>query len=515
MILFDKFADLFKKEVPAHEAEAIFNRLNVDEFFSYLNNLYNPSELIEKMGGLENIDKLYKDPEIYAAIDKRMAALLDTRLVLDGGPYLQFFQDQIIPHERQLKQDFWWTVFNGYGVEQIIYKEDRSGEIEGFQKEEFWRFAPLPDLIHVKVQYTSSPNLMNKVLPYGKWVLTTNNGTYFNPTGDVMAERLIQPWLFRCTAWDLWIDFAKKFSQGFMHGKVQDQKSVKDFRAKLEKAAKGAIIVTDKNSELNLIQPSRDTSIYNTIDDKTIASIKKVILGETQTSDVSGGTYASSYIHNEVRLEKTRADINLVEDAINKVIEQIAAVNGLTGELPRATLIYDPGLNKELADRDAVLYTQGVRFNKKYYENSYGLKDDEFDITEETTPSFFNQQKKSLFLNPDDLKNYLELDKQCSHGKSSIKLAPSINRKKNKSDQEKEEVVGLLNRNGRSPIDIDDLTNAILTSKDSKDLDNKLNALFYQDSPEFIDLLTNSLYYTAAKGARLGNPKKVKPDEDE
>src|SRR5690606_1670872 len=267
MLFVDNIRDiLFKKEIPEHEAEAIFNRLDVDQFFSYLNNLYDPSELIEKMGGLHNLDKLTKDSEIYAAIDKRIAALLDTRLILDGGPHKKFFEDQIMPHERQLKQDFWWTVYNGYGVEQIIYKEDRSGEVEGFQKEEFWRFMPLPDLIHVKVVHTSNVELMNKILPYGKWVLTTNNGTYNNPTGDAMAERLIQPWLFRCTSWDLWIDFAKKFSQGFMHGKVEDKKHVTDFRKKLEKAAKGAIIVTDKNSELDLIQPSRDTGIYSTID---------------------------------------------------------------------------------------------------------------------------------------------------------------------------------------------------------------------------------------------------------
>lgn len=506
MILFDKFKDLFKKEVPAHEAEAIFNRLDVDEFFNYLNNLYNPSELIEKMGGLSNLDKLYKDPEIYAAIDKRMAALLDTRLVLDGGPHLQFFLDQIMPHERQLKQDFWWTVYNGYGVEQIIYKEDRSGEIEGFQKEEFWRFVPLPDLIHVKVQYTSNPALMNKILPYGKWVLTTNNGTYFNPTGDAMAERLIQPWLFRCTTWDLWIDFAKKFSQGFMHGKVQDQKAVKDFRAKLEKAAKGAIIVTDKNSELNLIQPSRDTSIYNIIDDKTIASIKKVILGETQTSDVQGGTYASSYIHNEVRLEKTRADINLVEESINKVIEQIAAVNGLTGELPRATLIYDPGLNRELADRDSVLYSQGIRFNKKYYENAYGLKEDEFEVVEvNQTPSFFNAQKKSLYLKPEEVKSYMGLTEGC---KTCSQLAPNLTYKTNKQEEEREDMVKFLKRNGHEPIDFDDLMNAILTAENESDLDKKLLALMDQDSPELIDTLTNTFLYAAARGAMLGNPGK-------
>ena len=200
--------ELFNKEVPKGSFEAIFNRLDVDQFFNMLSNLWEPSELIRKMGGLHNLEKLYKDDEIYAAVDKRIAALLDTNLTLEGNntELVKFFEDQLIPHEYQLKQDFWWAVPYGYSVEQIIYHPDRSGKVIAFQKEEFHRFEPQSDLIHIKLVDTTNNEWRNKILPYGKWVLTTNNGSYYNPFGDLMFERLIMPWIFKCNGWDLWID---------------------------------------------------------------------------------------------------------------------------------------------------------------------------------------------------------------------------------------------------------------------------------------------------------------------
>ena len=513
----EKFPGLFKRELPSTEVEALFSRLDVDQFFTRLNNLWNPGELISKIGGHRNLDLLYKDAEIYAAIDKRIAALLDTKLVLEGPDenLVKFHMEQLQPHEQQLKQDFWWTVYNGWGVEQIIYDPNRSCKVIGFQREDFWRFEPLQDLIHVKLVYTTNMSNLNRVMPYGKWVLTTNNGTYSNPMGDPMAERLIQPWIFRCNAWDLWMDFAKRFANGFMHAQIDDVTKKDEVRLALEKAGKSAIIVTDKNSTLSMIQPSRDSSLYSTIDDKTIASMQKVILGETQTSDMQvRGSSASAGVHNEVRLEKTRADIKLVEKAINETIMQIGAVCGQDPlKLPKAKLIYDPGLNAELAERDSVLVTTGVKFTKKYFENNYGLKEDEFEIVDTTVQGngLFKPQKKSLFLSPSEVKEYIGAAEKC-HDCRSIELAPNVARKETRQSDEKEETVAFLNRNATPPINIEDVLAAITLSTNRKELDENLTALFDNRSTEFEDILTDTLYYNASQGALFGNPEKVETE---
>lgn len=519
------YEKMFKKEIeqPVEEKDAhyaaFFSRLDVDGFFQSLSNYYNPSDLIRKLGGVENFYKLKKDVDIFAAWDKRIAAVLDTRMNIDGEDkeLVKIFEEELKPHERQLKLDFMDTQFNGYGVEQIIYNKDSSGKIDGFQKEEFWRFEPLPDLIHVVLRQTSNQQWANKVMPYGKWILTTNNGSYYNPTGEPLAEKLIMSWIFKCNGWDIWIDFAKRFSNGFMHGKIEDGSKKDEFRRTLEKAGKSAVLVTDKNTELNLIQANKDSSIYNALIDKTISSINKAVLGETLTTNVgANGSYAAASVHNDVRLEKTMSDISLMEFAFNSIIEQAAAVKGFDGRsLPKVTFTYETGLNAELATRDASLKAAGVKFNKKYYVKNYGLKEDEFEVeVVEASPFSFNANKnKRTFLKPEDVNTFLGYKKPCGHRSLNLSDDSKINRKINKSFNEKEELVQTLNRLTDSPISTEDLIAAINVSKNSKELDENLALLFDQKNNSFIDVLTEALYNAAAKGALQGNPEIIKKED--
>lgn len=516
MSWYDKIEELFKRKVKKNEFEAIFKRMDFDEFFNSLSNLWAPSELIKKMGGYHKLEVLYKDPDIYSAIDKRTAALLTTEMQFDGPDesLVKFFEEQLRPHERQLKLDFWWTIYNGWGVEQIVYEEDGSGRVAGFQREEFWRFEPMKDLIHVKLVNSNNREYLNKVLPYGKYVLTTNNGTSYNPFGDAMAERLILPYIFKCNGWDLWMDFAKRFANGFMHGRIEDMAQSGDLRMALEKAGKSTIFVSDKNTELSLIQPSRDSSIYDMIDGKTVRSIQKVILGETQTSDMQErGSSGSAGVHNEVRQEKTWADIELITKGINEVIRQIGDVNGFDRRLlPKVTLTWDPDFSLEQAARDQTLYGMGVRFKKDYYRKTYGLKEDDFEVEEvKQEPSWGFKATGKSFLSPEEMANYIGLKK--SDHKCAIHLDASDTRKSRRQEKEKEEIVGLLSRNSAPPIDPDSLIAAILSSKDEKELDEKLVALFNIRNNGFADDMAKGLYLAAARGAMLGNPEVL--DEEE
>ena len=510
MNLFDKFSGLFKREI---EKETDFHsRMDIDSFFSSLNNYWRPNELIEKLGGKHNFELLTKDSDIFAALDKRMAALLDTKLTFENGDESlnKWFTEQLLPFERQLKQDLFWTAFNGYGVEQIIYDEDRSGAISGFQREEFWRFKPLKDLLHVQCIHSNDSEIRNQVMPYGKFVLTTNNGTSYNPFGDSIAERLIMPWIFKCNGADLWMDFAKRFANGFMHAKIEDAEQSEIVRSALEKAGKSAIIVTDKNSELNLIQPNRDSSLYLGIDERMVKAIQKVILGETQTSDMQdrGGSMSSS-IHNEVRLEKTRSDIDMVEDGIDEIIFQVALVNGFIRDerdrkmLPKASIIYDPSFNMELATRDATLRAMGVKFSKNYYVKNYGFNEDDFEIEKVSYSPF---KAKRTFLSKEDVDGFLGVH-NCSHHNFD-----GATRKGNKRSTEIDEIIKVVDRKADAPIDAEDLIAAILSSTNDSDLDSKLLALMDNKNNSFVDHMTQALYLSAGRGALMGNPKVLKDE---
>lgn len=510
---YERFKDLFKRKIEPTSIDSIFSRMDVDQFFATLNNMWHPKEVLKKIGGPSNIDILTIDPDIYSAIDKRIANIHTTQIGFEGenNQLIEFFKDQILPHERQLKEDLWWAVFQGYAVEQIIYNEDRSGRVVGFQKEEFWRFEPQPDLIHIRCVHTTNSELSQKILPYGKWVLLTNGGTSYNPIGKMMAERLINPWFFKCTGWDLWIDFAKKFANGFIHAKIEDTDQSDKVKKRLMEYGKSGIIVTDKSTDIILNQPSRDSSLYDLLNSRSISAINRVILGETLTSDVDGGgSYSAAKIHNGVREDKTWSDISLIEKGLNEIIRQIGDVNGFPEEaLPKAVISWDPGFNIEQAERDSRLSALGVKFKKEYFEKTYGLNPDDFDIKEETVSPWGFSKKKDSFLSLQDMKDYIGAPPPCAH-----KLDAQSSRYARRYEDETDEIVSFLKRNAAPPIDPEDLASAILTSNTEKELDEKLEALFNTRNNAFVDQMTEALYYAAARGAMLGNPEVIKDEKE-
>lgn len=519
-----KYEYLWKKEIDPNEALAVFKRLDVEQFFNALNNMWHPSTLVRKIGGWEKLDVLYKDPDIYAAIGKRQSALVDTKMTLEGPNEAlnQWFTEQLGPHERKLKKDFWWSVFNGYGIEQIIYEEDMSGKIKGFQREDFWRFEVLPDLIHAKLVFTDNAEYRGKIVPYGKFVVTVNDGSASNPHGDSMGERLITPWIFKCTAWDLWIDFAKRFANGFLHSKISDINAKDRIYAALERAGKSSILVTDKDTETNMISPPRDSSLYAMIDEKTVRCIQKIVLGETLTSDQTlRGSTGAAEVHNDVRVEKTMDDIDLVQNAINETIYQIALVNGFDlTQIPKCVLNYEPRATLEIVTRDKISYDMGVRFNKQYYVEKYGMNPDHFEVVDTTassSPFGFSRRGKTTYLSRDQMRKFIGMSSghKCPVHNLAANPEAAASRKGARQEQEKEDIVAVLNRTANAPLDVNDLISAIQTSKNEKELDEKLVALFDTRNNAFVDDMTNALYYSLTLGAMLGNPQTVKTDEEE
>lgn len=418
--IFNSIIDkLYKREINKTNIASYFERIDLDNFFTNMSYYVDPNELILNIGDRRVLEKLMYDGEIYAAVDKRLAALTTTNLIIESESeeLKRFFEDQILNHERQLKTDFFQAVLFGYSVNQIIYKPDRSGEVDGFQREDFWRFEPMRDGIHVKLRNSvyGSGISSNEVLDYGKWILTTNNGSFSNPLGESVLSRIYLPWLFRCQAWDLWMKFAERYSMGFLIGTTdaENQEQINAFLTQLKSAVKGAALAVNSGSTIQLVQPNRDSSIYSIIDEKTVNLFYRVILGETQTSMMAErGSSGSAEIHNQVRIEKTRSDIYMVQNAFNETMKQIGAVNGIEPDMiPKAILSIDMGLETDRATRDSVLAGTGqVKFTKKYFVDKYGYEEDEIDLAPEIKlPDFFNKQnEKSLFLTKEDLEQYLK-----------------------------------------------------------------------------------------------------------
>jgi len=507
MAFYDRFKDkLFKAELPkkgSPEASALYERVDLENFLSNLHYYNDPVEFINRIGRRE-LERLYaSDGEIMAATDKRIAALQtsDVQIVTESKELEDFFNRNLVSHSYQLMEDFWWSVAYGYSVEQIIYNEDLSGEVQGFQREAFWRFDPLSDLKQVILKSSGNSSTkvdLNQTLPYGKWVLTVNKGTARNPRGEAIYNRLYQPFLFRCGGYDFWFHFLKRFASGFLIGKTMgDNNQIKGMRLALDTAAKGGTIAIANEDSVEMINSAQKGDSYKIFTDNILNTYLRVILGETQTSVMEvRGSSASAEVHNGIRAEKTLSDIKLVEKSFNETLYQIALVNGIDLERNpvRIKIVPSQSIDAGRAERDSKFKQSGVaNFTKKYLMEQYGFKEDDIEIPVKDPLSglgFSEDQKKNLFLT--GVKNH-----EC------MEFAPD----NDQAFSEVEDLVALLEKLDISPLDSESLVAAVFASTSKKDLEKNLESLFDQDNPEFTDVLTEALYSSVAKGYRRGDKK--------
>jgi phage gp29-like protein len=114
-------------------------------------------------------------------------------------------------------------------------------------------------------------------------------------------------------------------------------------------------------------------------------TIQRVVLGQTLTSSIGkgGGSYAAAKVQNEVRDDKRRADVRMIVRTIQSLVDALWELNAFTGDPPRFELQDDVGLEKDRADRDAILADKlGVRFTPDYFTERYDLNEDDFTIVD-------------------------------------------------------------------------------------------------------------------------------------
>jgi len=484
---------LFKAELPdksSSEFASLFERTDLERLVNTINHHTELERRINRVGNRRDLEIIYfHDLEIFAAWEKRLSAIHNCNLeiVTESEELKQFFEDQLLPFEYDLKEDFMWAIPYGYSVQQIIYNPDRSGNVIGYQRENFWRFEPLKDLKHVILRTTgniTSSGDTNKVLPYGKWVLSTNKATTYNPFGDALFARLYIYWVMRCSDWDSWSKFIEKHGGSFFVGKTPNPEDVEALRTTLDKAMKSAAIAVTTEDEVSVSSSTNKGEGYKIFDDQIVNQYLRVILGETQTSKMEArGGSQSAQTHNEVRKEKTMSDARLIEKSFNETIRQIALVNGidLVKTPVKAKISMAQGLENDRADRDVKLNSQGVKFTKKYYMEKYGLQEDEIEDEIGSEEPLLNFKQTSGL---------------------PIKLEDTPKSRKVINGQPKvDELIDLLLKSGISPLNNDDIIGAVRASTGVEDLESKLTALFEQDNTAFSEELAKTLYHAGILGA--------------
>ncbi|MDR2198606.1 MAG: DUF935 domain-containing protein [Deltaproteobacteria bacterium] len=130
--------------------------------------------------------------------------------------------------------------------------------------------------------------------------------------------------------------------------------------------------------------------MYQEAEDMLVRRIEKLILGQTLTSGTDGGSgnRALGQVHNIVREDKVKSDIELVKSTVQNFVNACFFLNGFRGDPPEVIFDDDRELAIERAKRDAILIQHGIvgGFSEDYLMDNYGFRPGEFTMPVEPKP---------------------------------------------------------------------------------------------------------------------------------
>lgn len=342
-----------------------------------------PDDMLRKSGMTrKDLRRIETDDEVIQCRDKRVDAVIACpwRIEPNTTRAGKFIAEEIAPWIENIVTGAMNAVFYGYSVSEIVYLRRTDGRIgieEVTEKPFEWfvphsnrdlRFFPPGEAVDV-AGLPTDPR---------KYLLTVSKGSYRNPYGEALYSRLWWPVFFRTNGWKSWLQFLERFGTPMLIGKTQADPE--KMAAALSAAVQDAIIVTGATDEIAAVEIGSDGKQFEMFETAVTARIQKSILGQTLTSNVGkSGSFAAAKVHQDVQQEKRNADIRMITRTVQKLVDHLCTLNNL----PALTFIMadDTGLEKDRADRDALLVEKGVlTLTKEYLLDRYDYREGDFEL---------------------------------------------------------------------------------------------------------------------------------------
>ena len=332
-------------------------------------------EVLRKAGVARNrLEILLNDDEIAQAMETRCDALL-------GMPY-RF--EPVSNESELLKQEFeewfveiaggaWKSLQFGYSVLEAVYQEKDTHIGLGWigEKPLEW-FEPKNDGRLIYRQDGSG--IEQEVDQQIKFFLTRNKATFKQPYGVALLSKLYWLWHFKHNGFKFWAKFLERFGTPILLGKCRNSDTSEMNQALLNAHAQSVLSI-DAEDDVSILTGGASGSAgtsFDTFNNALLRQIQKLVLGQTLTSGTDGtGSRALGEVHDEVRQDKLKSDIRLINPTLQAVVNALCDLNGwqrhkiIIGEENKI-------INKDLADRDAVVSGFVDVFSDEYLEDAYG-----------------------------------------------------------------------------------------------------------------------------------------------
>ncbi len=359
-------------------------------FFKHIGVLPNPDKILSRNGRtIEAYRELKNDPHVWSCVQSRKSGLLslDHSITANGasGDAVSLIESALdsINLSGFIRNILEAPLF-GFQPFEILWEASGSHilPVEISPKPQDW-FVYAPD---GSLRYRTPDNPQGRKLPEFKFINVQFEADYLNPYGHALLGKCYWPVTFKNGGLRFWVNYMERYGMPVMTGQYKRGASgdeVERLASLLANMTEDSVIVTPSDVDIELHDASRNSSVrlYKEMVDHCNREISKVLLSQTMTTQLDGGSYAAALIHYRIRADVIKSDARLVEFAVNKLIDYIIELNFRNTPRPRFKMIIDDSDNPGRLERDIRLAREaGLRFNKDYWARNYGLREEDFEM---------------------------------------------------------------------------------------------------------------------------------------
>lgn len=374
--------------VPISDEIASLGR-DPDIFAGFILDNPDPTLIAEARGkGLKLYDEVDRDPHAGSVLQTRYLAVAGEEWEVQPADEsarskeIAEFVSEALAHCNfgQAVGEMLQAILYGYYPAEVLWRQRQDGRIVigKIRAKHPRRFAFTLER-ELRLLTKIAPR-EGEALPPGKFVVLSF-GDSDNPYGKGLGQRIWWSVWFKKHGIKFWLIFLDKFSMPTPVGKYPSG-AAKEQKATLLEAIQAIRTETGvtipENMAIELLEAARSGTVsYQDMCDYMDRQISKAVLGQTLTTEVSGGSYAASQTHNEVRQEIKEADANMVAEVVNETLIRWLVDYNYAGISLYPTLRYRTKKEqtlKELAERDKILVAEvGVQVDPDYWYETYNL----------------------------------------------------------------------------------------------------------------------------------------------
>ncbi|MDN5079547.1 DUF935 family protein [Aliarcobacter butzleri] len=311
----------------------------------------------------ETIDKIMRDSTVIAAIGNRKASTLKKEILIEceNSNFKEILEDAFSFNVIDSILDI---PYYGFGVYEINWEFENGFFIPTLVERNYKNFI----LDNGKIKFNSLG--FSEDIEFHKVIAATYKAKPNKPYGQPLIQTLF--WLveFKNASLQFWMELLERFGTPWVIGKTEGDKNALAEEIYNMLGGDGAVIDADDDIK---IETAKDGGNFKELVEYIDNQIREVILGGNLTANVQGGSLAAANVHNEVREDLAQADENIVNQIIRELIWIFQEFNKTTTVI-KGKLKDKDDPNKELADRDKIIYDMGYKPTKEYIETTYNIK---------------------------------------------------------------------------------------------------------------------------------------------